>query len=57
MIRIFQPREGGAGVDLEGSTDALPERTGVLLQEHELVATIDAAPAKVREELRSMDRV
>jgi len=56
MIRI-PPRESGAGVDLEGSTDALPKETGAPLQEHEFVATVGAAPAKVREELRSIDPV
>lgn len=44
-------------VDLEAAADALPEKTGVPLQERELVGTIDAAPAEVREELRSMPRV
>ena len=45
------------GVDLEAAAEQLPEKTGVPLQERELVGTIDASPAEVREELRSMPRV
>ncbi|PHQ47220.1 hypothetical protein DJ68_03055 [Halorubrum sp. C3] len=45
------------GVNLEVAADALPEKTGVPLQERELVGVIDAAPAEVRAELRGMKRV
>jgi len=45
------------GVDLEAAADQLPEKTGMPLQAREFVGTIDAAPAEVREEFRSMDRV
>jgi len=45
------------GVDLEAAADQLPEKTGMPLQAQEFVGTIDAAPAEVREEFRSMDRV
>jgi hypothetical protein len=45
------------GLDLEAATEALPEKTGVPLQAREFVGTIDAPPAEVREELRSMERL
>lgn len=45
------------GVDLEAAADALPEKTGLQLNTRTLVGTIDAPPAEVREELRSMSRV
>ena len=45
------------GVDLEAAAEQLPEKTGVPLQAREFVGTIDAAPAEVRAELRSMERV
>lgn len=45
------------GVNLEAAAEQLPEKTGVPLQAREFVGTIDAAPAEVREELRSMERV
>ncbi|GAA0539598.1 hypothetical protein ABNG02_15750 [Halorubrum ejinorense] len=44
-------------VDLEAAADALPEKTGLQLNTRTLVGTIDAAPAEVRKELRSMERV
>ncbi|PHQ44684.1 hypothetical protein DJ68_17290 [Halorubrum sp. C3] len=45
------------GVDLEAAADALPEKTGLQLNARTLVGTIDAPPAEVRAELRSMSRV
>ncbi|WP_235271400.1 hypothetical protein [Halorubrum saccharovorum] len=44
-------------VDLEAAADALPEKTGLPLQAREFVGTLDATPAVIREELRSMPRV
>ncbi|EMA69329.1 hypothetical protein C461_03173 [Halorubrum aidingense JCM 13560] len=45
------------GVDLEAAADQLPEKTGMPLQASEFVGVLDAPPAVVREELRSMPRV
>jgi len=45
------------GVDLEAAADALPEKTGLRLNTRTLAGTIDAPPAEVRAELRSMSRV
>jgi len=45
------------GLDLEAAADALPEKTGLRLNTRTLVGTVDAPPAEVREELRSMERV
>jgi len=45
------------GVDLEAAADALPEKTGLLLNARTFVGTIDAPPSEVRAELRSMERV
>jgi len=45
------------GVDLEATADALPEKTGLQLNTRTLVGTIDAPPAEVRADLRSMERV
>jgi len=45
------------GVDLAAAADALPEKTGLQLNTRTLVGTIDAPPAEVRVELRSMERV
>ena len=45
------------GVDLEAAADALPEKTGLQINTRTLVGTIDAPPAEVRDELRSMERV
>ena len=44
-------------IDLEAGADALPEKTGLQLNARTLVGTIDAPPAEVRAELRSMERV
>ncbi|MEZ3163263.1 hypothetical protein ABNG03_00175 [Halorubrum sp. RMP-47] len=44
-------------VDVEAAVDELPEKTGLPLQAREYVGTIDAPPAQVRAELRSMERV
>lgn len=45
------------GVDLEAAADQLPEKTGMPLQAREFVGVLDAPPATVREEFRSMPRV
>lgn len=46
--------DDAVNVDLE---ESIPEKTSLPLQGRELVGTIDAAPAEVREEFRSMERV
>ncbi|MDB2283673.1 hypothetical protein PM038_00085 [Halorubrum ezzemoulense] len=49
--------EGHTAIDVSAAADALPEKTGLQLNERTLVGTIDAPPSEVRAELRSMERV
>ena len=43
-------------IDVSWVAEQLPEKTGVPLQEREFAGTIDAPPAEVRTEFRSMSR-
>ncbi|MFC5135504.1 MULTISPECIES: hypothetical protein [Haloferacaceae] len=58
-LDVVDDRLGDAGVDvdLEDLAEELPEKTGMPLQAQEYAGTVDATPAVVREELRSMERV
>jgi len=49
--------DAGVDVDLEAAADALPEKTGLLLNARTFAGTVDAPPEVVREELRSMEQV
>jgi len=42
--------------DLDGVVDTLPEKSGLPLQPREFVGVIDAAPAEVRKDVRSIER-
>jgi hypothetical protein len=49
--------EGAVGIDATTAANALPEKTGMPLQEREFAGVLDTPPAQVREEFRSMSGV
>ena len=53
---VVQEVDTRTPVDISAAVDALPEKTGVPLQAREFVGVVDAPPAEVREEFRSIER-
>jgi hypothetical protein len=49
--------EGHTSIDVSAAADALSEKTGLQLNARTLIRTIDAPPAEVRAEFRSMERL